>query len=203
MKNTRLDDKELVELYQKGDENAFEELVKRHKNSLYSMILLVTKEPYVAEDLLQETFVKVIRTIRSGKYKEKERFHYWIQRVGYNLAIDYFRKQKRTPIIVNNEGLDALENMKFSGSSVETIQMQKDERQELHAMMRELPEIQRKVLVMRNYLKMSFQDIAEEMGTSVNTALGRMRYALINLRKKIKQVQGEQKEYVKYYTKRK
>ena len=185
MEKLKLSDKELVTLYQNGDDNAFEELVIRHKNALFSMILLVTKDRFAAEDLLQETFIKVIQTIRAGKYKEKERFHYWIQRVGYNLSIDYFRKRSRTPLIVNKEGVDVLESMKFAEDNQEMLYVKQDIRRELHQVMRELPENQRKVLIMRNYLKMSFQDIAEEMGTSVNTALGRMRYALINLKKKM------------------
>ena len=185
MQKLKLSDKELVALYQNGDENAFEELVKRYKNSLFSMILLVTKDTYIAEDLLQETFIKVIHTIRAGKYKEKERFHYWIQRVAYNLAIDYFRKQRRSPLIINKEGVDVLEGMRFAEENRESLYVKQDTRRELHRMMRELPDAQRKVLLMRNYMKMSFQDIAEEMGTSVNTALGRMRYALINLKKKM------------------
>ncbi len=185
MEKLKISDKDLVGLYQNGDDNAFEELVKRHKNVLFSMILLVTKDRYVAEDILQETFIRVIHTIRAGKYKEKDRFHYWIQRVGYNLAIDYFRKQSRTPLIVNKEGVDVLENMKFTEDNQEMLYVKQDTRKELHRVMRELPEAQRKVLLMRNYMRMSFQDIAEEMGTSVNTALGRMRYALINLRKKM------------------
>ena len=191
MQKLKLSDKELVSLYKNGDESAFKELVKRYKNSLFSMILLVTKDTYIAEDLLQETFIKVVQTIRAGKYKEKERFHYWIQRVGYNLAIDYFRKQRRSPLIVNKEGLDVLENMRFSEENRESLYVKQDTRRELHRMMRELPDAQRKVLILRNYMKMSFQDIAEEMGTSVNTALGRMRYALINLRRKMNKTKAK------------
>lgn len=185
MEKIKLSDKELVSLYRKGDDSAFEELVTRYKNALFSMILLVAKDTYVAEDLLQETFIKVIHNIRTGKYKEKERFQYWIQRIGYNLAVDYFRKQRRLPTIINKEGIDVLENMRFAEDNRETLYIKQDTRKELHRMMRELPESQRKVLLMRNYLKMSFQDIAEEMNCSVNTALGRMRYALINLKRKM------------------
>ena len=177
-------DKDLIQAYREGDDHAFKELVYRYKSRVYGVILLVTKHPEVAEDLLQETFIKVVDTLKSDRYKEKERFHYWIQRVAYNLAIDYFRKQKRTPVLLNESGYDVLEKVHAVSESVETRYVKQDTRRELHRLMRELPESQRKVIIMRHYLKMSFHDIAEEMNTSVNTALGRMRYGLINLRKK-------------------
>ena len=134
MKTESTTDKQLVELYKSGDDKSFEELIKRYKDSLYSMILLLTKDTHVAEDILQETFIKAIHTIRSGKYKEKERFYYWIQRVGYNLAIDYFRKQQRVPFIVTKEGIDILESMSFSGDNKETMYVKRDTRKELHRM---------------------------------------------------------------------
>ena len=186
MNTQTISDKQLIELYRAGDNKAFEKLINRYKDALYSMILLLTKDVYATEDILQDTFIKTIYTIQSGKYKEKERFYYWIQRVGYNLAIDYLRKQQRAPFISNKEGSDIVEGMSFSEDNQETLYIKQDIRKELHRMMRNLPEEQRKVLILRNYLDLSFQEIAEEMGTSVNTALGRMRYALINLRKQKK-----------------
>ena len=185
MNELSLSDRELVAKYKGGSESAFEELVLRHKNALYSMIYMVTKDTYVAEDILQETFIKAIHTIRSGKYREKERFHYWLQRVGYNLAVDYFRKQKRTPVVHEKEETETIQQIPHTEPNQEAICVKQDGRRELHRIIRELPEAQRQVLVMRTYLKMSFQSIAEEMGTSVNTALGRMRYALIGLRKRM------------------
>ena len=194
MNTHTISDKQLIELYQAGDNKAFEKLITKYKDSLYSMILLLLKDVYAAEDILQDTFIKAINTIQSGKYKEKERFYYWIQRVGYNLAIDYLRKQQRAPFIANKEGVDVLEIMNFSEDNQETLYVKQDTRKELHRMMRNLPEEQRKVLILRNYLNLSFQEIAEEMSSSVNTALGRMRYALINLRKQTKNKKMQKNE---------
>lgn len=111
MNTPDISDKQLIELYQAGDNKAFEKLINRYKDALYSMILLLLKDTCAAEDVLQDTFIKAINTIQRGKYREKERFYYWIQRVGYNLAIDYLRKQQRTPFINNKEDIDILGNI--------------------------------------------------------------------------------------------
>ncbi len=178
-------DNELITSYRKGSDKAFEILMNRHKDRIYTTIILITKDSYIAEDILQETFVKVVNTLRSEKYDEKGAFMHWVKRIAFNLAIDHFRKQKRRPVIVTGEGNDVINNMKFSEDSIESIQVKNDLRRQIHMYIRELPESQRKVLIMRQFMKMSFKDIASELDISINTALGRMRYALINLRKKI------------------
>ena len=185
MKEIRPSNTTLIARYLKGDEKAFETLVLRHKNMLFSMLMLITKDTSTSEDLFQETFIKVVEILRKGNYEEKGKFSYWVQRMAYNLAIDYFRKNQRTPIVSQEVGREMMEGIAYKSPSMESYYIEKDKKKELHRRMRELPEKQRQVVVMRHYLKMSFQEIATRMGTSVNTALGRMRYALIFLRKKI------------------
>lgn len=178
-------DSELVSGYQNGNEKAFEVLLHRHKSRVYTAIYLIVKDRYVAEDLLQETFIKAINTIRGGRYNEEGKFLPWISRIAHNLAIDHFRKEKRYPEIVLEDGSRLLNSMEFAEDSVEDKQMLKDTAARLRGFIKELPTEQKQVLIMRHFLKMSFQEIAERTGVSINTALGRMRYALINLRKKM------------------
>ncbi|HEY5690070.1 MAG TPA: RNA polymerase sigma factor [Cyclobacteriaceae bacterium] len=185
MIDRRVSDQELVTLYQNGNEDAFEMLLLRHKSRIYTAIYLIVKDSYVAEDLLQETFIKAINTIKGGRYSEEGKFLPWISRIGHNLAIDYFRKNKRHPEVVLEEGTRLFDAMEFAEDSLESAQAQKDTRSRLRSFIKELPIEQKQVLIMRHYLEMSFQEIANRTGVSINTALGRMRYALINLRKKM------------------
>jgi RNA polymerase sigma factor (sigma-70 family) len=178
-------DSELVSRYQNGNEGAFEILLHRHKSRLYTAIYLIVRDRYVAEDLLQETFIKAVNTIRGGRYNEEGKFLPWISRIAHNLAIDHFRKNKRYPEIVLEDGSGVLNSMDFADDSFESKQIMKDTASRLRGFIKELPVEQKQVLIMRHYLKMSFQEIAERTGVSINTALGRMRYALINLRKKM------------------
>jgi RNA polymerase sigma factor (sigma-70 family) len=168
-------DSELVSRYKDGNEKAFEILLHRHKSRVFTAIYLIVKDRYIAEDLLQETFIKAINTIRGGRYNEEGKFLPWISRLAPNLAIDPFRK----------DGSPLLNSMQFAEESIEDKQIMKDTATRLRELIKELPEEQKQVLIMRHYLKMSFQEIAERTGVSINTALGRMRYALINLRKKM------------------
>lgn len=185
MINSRFSDSQLVLLYQNGNEGAFEVLLHRHKSKLYTAIYLIVKDRYVAEDLLQETFIKAINTIRGGRYNEEGKFSPWISRIAHNLAIDYFRKNKRYPEIILEDGSRVFNSMEFSEESMESKQIAKETKTKLRDYIKELPEEQKQVLIMRHYLQMSFQEIADRTGVSINTALGRMRYALINLRKKM------------------
>ena len=178
-------DSELVSRYQHGNEKAFEILLHRHKSRVYTAIYLIVKDRYVAEDLLQETFIKAINTIRGGRYNEEGKFLPWICRIAHNLAIDHFRKEKRYPEIVLEDGSRLMNSMEFAEDSAEEKQVLKDTALRMRTFIRELPTEQKQVLIMRHYLKMSFQEIADRTGVSINTALGRMRYALINLRKKM------------------
>jgi RNA polymerase sigma-70 factor (ECF subfamily) len=180
-----LSDSQLVSLYRNGNEDAFEVLLYRHKSKIYTAIYLIVKDRYTAEDLLQETFVKAINTIRGGRYNEEGKFLPWISRIAHNLAIDHFRKEKRYPEVVLEDGSKLFNSMDFSVESSEDKQMIRETRSKLRDYIRELPEEQKHVLIMRHYFDMSFQEIATRTGVSINTALGRMRYALINLRKKM------------------
>ncbi len=186
MINSRCSDSQLVSLYQNGNEEAFEMLLQRHKSRVYTAIYLIVKDRYTAEDLLQETFIKAINTIRSGRYNEEGKFLPWISRIAHNLAIDHFRKNKRHPEITLEDGSRVFDSLRFSESSFEDLQVWQDTKDRLRTLIKELPAEQRQVLIMRHYFQHSFQEIAERTGVSINTALGRMRYALINLRKKMK-----------------
>lgn len=185
MNDSRFSDSQLVSLYQNGNEEAFETLLHRHKSKLFSAIYLIVRDRYVAEDLLQETFIKAINTIRGGRYNEEGKFQPWISRIAHNLAIDAFRKAKRYPEVVLQDGSRVLSSLNFVEESAEAKQIKKDTKCKLRDCIKELPEEQKEVLIMRHYLRMSFQEIADRTGVSINTALGRMRYALINLRKKM------------------
>lgn len=190
MINTSLTDSELLSLYKQGNEEAFEELLKRHKDRIYTAIYLIVKDRYTAEDLLQEVFIKAIKTIKSGRYNEEGKFLPWILRIAHNLAIDYFRKAKRYPTIIMEDGSSVFNTLEFSESSIEDEHIRQDTYNLLKGYIKELPDSQREVLIMRHYMKMSFQEIADATDVSINTALGRMRYALINLKKKFDQNQN-------------
>jgi len=186
MMQNSLSDSKLISLYKTGNEVAFAELLNRHKSRVFTTIYLIVKDNYVAEDLMQETFIKVINTIKSGKYNEEGKFLPWILRIAHNLAIDYFRKAKRYPTIIMEDGSNVFNNMAFSEESIESRQIVRDTHEKLKMLIQELPPSQKEVLIMRHYMEMSFQEIADATHVSINTALGRMRYALINLRKKMK-----------------
>ncbi|MCU0367240.1 MAG: sigma-70 family RNA polymerase sigma factor [Cyclobacteriaceae bacterium] len=185
MIDKRFSDSHLVELYQNGNEEAFEMLLLRHKSRIYTAIYLIVKDRYEAEDLLQDTFIKAVNTIKSGRYNEEGKFLPWICRIAHNLAIDRFRKNKRYPEIVLEDGSRVFDSLQFSEESYEAKQMIRDSKSRLRDLIKELPTEQKQVLIMRHFLDMSFQEIADRTGVSINTALGRMRYALINLRKKM------------------
>jgi RNA polymerase sigma factor (sigma-70 family) len=185
MIDSRFSDSQLVTLYQTGNEEAFEMLLHRHKSRIYTAIYLIVKDRYVAEDLLQETFIKAVNTIKSGRYNEEGKFLPWLSRVAHNLAIDHFRRRKRYPEISLEDGSPLFNSMNFAEESYESAQMLKETKSRMRDLIKELAEEQKQVLIMRHYLQMSFQEIADRTGVSINTALGRMRYALINLRKQM------------------
>ncbi|MDO1448050.1 sigma-70 family RNA polymerase sigma factor [Rhodocytophaga aerolata] len=185
MEKSLVSDGALVSLYQNGNEKAFELLVKRHKSKVYTAIYLIVKDSYIAEDLLQDTFIKAITTIKTNRYNEEGKFLPWIVRIAHNLAIDYFRKEKRYPTVILEDGSNVFNTLNFSEDSVESVQIKMETHEKLKEMIQKLPEQQKEVLLMRHYADMSFQEIAEATGVSINTALGRMRYALINLRKQM------------------
>lgn len=187
MRKYAIGDSELISQYKKGNEGAFAILVNRHKKKIYTTIYMIVKDQYLAEDLMQETFVKVVHTVKSGRYNEEGKFLPWVSRIAHNLAIDHFRKAKRYPTIVIEDGSNIFNSIEFSEDSFESHQIQEDINALLRGFIKELPDTQREVLMMRHYMQMSFQEIADATGVSINTALGRMRYALINIRKKMEQ----------------
>jgi len=185
MEKIKISDSELIKLYRDGNEEAFEKLLNRHKARVYTTIYLIVKDKYTAEDLLQEAFIKAVKTIKSGRYNEEGKFLPWINRIAHNLAIDYFRKDRRYPTVVLEDGSTVFNTLEFAEDSFESAQIRKDTHAKLRELIQELPAAQKEVLIMRHYMDMSFQEIADSTNVSINTALGRMRYALINLRKKM------------------
>lgn len=182
------EDGELIAQYRNGNEVAFDLLVDRYQSKVYTTIFLIVKDQEIAEDLLQDVFVKVIQTLNSDKYNEEGKFQPWLMRIAHNLAIDHFRKAKRYPTIILEDGSNLLNSMKFAEDSIEDVRVKEETLEMIKRLIDELPEAQKEVLIMRHYLDMSFQEIADQTGVSINTALGRMRYALIHLRKKMKQL---------------
>ncbi|MFC5625484.1 RNA polymerase sigma factor [Algoriphagus winogradskyi] len=181
-------DSELIAQYRNGSDAAFDLLVDRYKGKMYTTIFLIVKDQKVAEDLLQDVFVKVVKTLNSDKYNEEGKFQPWVMRIAHNLAIDYFRKAKRYPTILMEDGSNIFNSLRFAEENVEDRQVRDENIELVKRLIEELPETQKQVLIMRHYLDMSFQEIADQTGVSINTALGRMRYALIHLRKKMKQL---------------
>lgn len=184
-------DQELVREYLTGSELALERLITRHKEKVFTSILIFTKDKYLAEDLFQDTFIKVIDKLKAGKYKEEGKFLPWVMRISYNICIDYYRKTKRRPNVVNTEGFDIFDILPLSEESPEQLMMGNQSKDKVRKLLDELPEEQKEVVLLRHYYDFSFKEIAELTGVSINTALGRMRYSLINLRKIIedKQIQ--------------
>jgi RNA polymerase sigma-70 factor (ECF subfamily) len=182
------DDSVLITLYRNGNEAAFNLLVDRYQSKVFTTICLIVKDQDVAEDLLQDVFVKVLHTLNSDKYKEEGKFQPWVMRIAHNLAIDYFRKAKRYPTILLEDGSNLLNSLSFAEDSSEEQRIKEETLAWVRNLIDELPEAQKEVVIMRHYLDMSFQEIAEQTGVSINTALGRMRYALNHIRKKMKQV---------------
>ena len=183
MRKYTVSDSQLISQYKNGNEEAFATLVNRHKKKIYTTIYMIVRDQYLAEDLMQEVFVKVVKTVKSGRYNEEGKFLPWVSRIAHNLAIDNFRKAKRYPTIVMEDGSSVFNTLEFSEDSIESRQIKEDTHALLRDLIKELPDAQREVLMMRHYMQMSFQEIADTTGVSINTALGRMRYALINLRK--------------------
>lgn len=181
---TKFTDRELVTAYANGDNAAFDVLLGRYQKSVFSYILHIVKDNELANDIFQETFVKVITTIRQGRYEDSGKFSAWLNRVAHNLVIDHFRRQKGENTVSNDETEhDLLNNKELCEGNIEDEMVQKQLVKDLHKMIHVLPDAQRQVLMMRFYRDMSFKEIAEKTGVSINTALGRMRYALLNMRK--------------------
>ena len=185
MNSKSISDATLVSQYIQGDEPSLSILIKRHQQRLYSFIYSKVYDRDVTEDVFQDTFIKVIRTLKRGNYNEEGKFLPWVMRIAHNLVIDHFRKSNRMPKFNNSGDFDIFSVLSDSSLNAEGELVQSQIVQDVRAMVEKLPEDQKSVLVMRMYNDMSFKEISENTGVSINTALGRMRYALINLRKLI------------------
>jgi RNA polymerase sigma factor (sigma-70 family) len=181
-----LNDNELVQQFIDGDQSSLEILINRHKSRIYSYILLIVKNQELAEDIFQETFIKVIKSLKRGKYVENGKFVSWVLRIAHNLIIDHFRKEKLQGTVSNDSmEIDIFNSRKYSEDTIEDHMVNNQILREVRELIKELPEDQQQVIYMRHYMGLSFKEIADQTGVSINTALGRMRYALINLRKLI------------------
>ncbi len=175
----------LVSAYIDGNENALSELIERHKQRVYSFIYSKVSDRDITEDIFQDTFIKVIKTLKRGAYNEEGKFLPWVMRISHNLIIDHFRKSNRMPKFANNGDFNIFSVLSDDDLNAERKIIKGQVEDDLRRLIQELPEDQKEVLVMRLYKDMSFKEISEQTGVSINTALGRMRYALINLRKVI------------------
>lgn len=176
-------DYELVQAYINGEREVFDTLVARHQQKLYNYIYSVVKDRDASDDIFQETFIKVINVLRSGTYREEGKFVQWIMRIAHNLTIDYFRKEQKMKYVRSNDEVNVFDVIGNFEDSIETLIIKKQINKDIRSLIKQLPEEQRRVLIMRHYADMSFKEIAEKTGVSINTALGRMRYALLNMRR--------------------
>ncbi|XCF05135.1 sigma-70 family RNA polymerase sigma factor [Tamlana crocina] len=183
MQHELITDAALVSSYIKGNETALETLIVRHKQKVYSFIYSKVYDKDVAEDIFQDTFIKVIRTLKRGSYNEEGKFLPWVMRISHNLVIDYFRKNNRMPKFDNAGEFSIFSVLSDSSLNAEKSIIKEQVENDVRRLVEELPEDQKEVLLMRIYNDMSFKEISDRTGVSINTALGRMRYALINLRK--------------------
>ena len=188
---TKLTDRELVSAYYNGNNAAFDTLLNRYQQSVFTYILNVVKDRDLADDIFQETFVKAIITIRQGRYEDNGKFPAWLNRVAHNLIIDYFRRNKAENTVSHDadEQQHILNSRYPSEGTIEDLLVSNQQTDDIRNMIRRLPKAQRQVLVMRIYRNMSFKEIADKTDVSINTALGRMRYALINMRKMVEESQ--------------
>jgi RNA polymerase sigma factor (sigma-70 family) len=187
--SSQLSDALLISNYLNGSEYALEQLINRHQLQIFNFINSKINDRDTSEDLFQDTFIKVIRTLKSGAYNEEGKFLPWVMRIAHNLVIDHFRKSNRIPTLGNKEDFDIFQFISDNSPNAESILVQEQVLKDLQKLIQELPEDQKEVLVMRLYRDMSFKEIAENTNVSINTALGRMRYAIINLRKLINEHQ--------------
>ncbi|MBN1414587.1 MAG: sigma-70 family RNA polymerase sigma factor [Bacteroidales bacterium] len=188
MKTCALPDNELVNKFVSGDQASLEILITRYRKQVYSYIVLLIKNQHLAEDIFQDTFVKVIRSLHEGKYHDDGKFLAWVVRIAHNLVIDHFRREKQMNSVSNHEyGLDVFNSKRFASKNIEDKIIHDQIEEEVRNLIDYLPEDQKEVLILRHYCGLSFKEIADQTNVSINTALGRMRYALINLRKLVKE----------------
>lgn len=182
--NLSMTDEQLVKAYAQGNNEAFDTLLKRHQERIYNYILRIIKNEDIANDIFQETFVKAILTIKQGRYTENGKFPAWISRIAHNLIIDYYRQEKSENVqSADIDDVDVLNRKELCEQTIEDSIISEQIREDVKYLIQELPDLQKEVLNMRYYQNLSFKEIADLTGVSINTALGRMRYAILNLRR--------------------
>ncbi|HFB62159.1 MAG TPA: sigma-70 family RNA polymerase sigma factor, partial [Bacteroidetes bacterium] len=188
MKMEAKDERQLIREFLDGKTSGLQALIERHQTRIYSYIFVMVKDKQLADDLFQDTFVKVINTLKAGSYNDEGKFIQWVMRIAHNLVIDHFRKQKKLNLAeVLSDQYSIMDTLKVTDPSIEERLVTRQIHEDIKKLMNYLPEEQKEVLYLRCYAGMSFKDIAEQTDVSINTALGRMRYALINLRKLVKE----------------
>ncbi len=178
-----LNDQQLIHLYMEGDANALATIVTRYKDKIYTSIYLMVKDKYLTEDIFQDVFIRIIDTLKGGRYTDEGKFLPWAMRIAHNMCVDHFRKVKRTPTIKTSDDRDIFEVLNFSEPGTDQKMMNGQSHDKVRKMVDLLPEDQREVIILRHFADLSFKEIADLTSCSINTALGRMRYGLINLRK--------------------
>ncbi len=182
--NKSSSDYELLSRFIKGEQSCFEELIHRHKNKVFAYISLYIRDQALAEDIFQDTFLKVIQSVKAGKYSDNGKFISWVMRIAHNLIIDHFRRIKQMNVISNdNYESDLFNSKRFAEENIEDEMIKRQIQKDIRKMISSLPDDQREVVILRHYAGLSFKEIADITDVSINTALGRMRYALINMRK--------------------
>ncbi len=176
-------DQELIKTYLKGNDKAFEILLKRHKDKIYTSIYLFVKDTEMANDIFQDVFIKIVDTLRKGKYNHEGKFLQWAMRISYNMCVDNFRRNKRRTKVSSTETFDIFDVLESKDDNMETTMIKSQMHKKVRSLVDELPPEQREVVILRHYADMSFKEISQLTRVSINTALGRMRYALINMRK--------------------
>ena len=187
MKNYQISDQQLIKNYRNGNEACFEMLLNRYKSKVFTTIYLIVNDRYIAEDIFQETFIKVIKTLKSEKYTEEGKYLPWVITIARNLAIDFFRRNQKMPKITNAGGEDIFKNLQIFDENREEQIIQSQKEAKVRELIKLLPLEQQEVLILRHYADLSFKEISDLTNVSINTALGRMRYALHNLRKIIEE----------------
>lgn len=187
VKTRQMTDNELIMRYREGETDCFEALLERYQAKVYGYIFSVVKDKDTADDIFQDTFYKVIVTINSDQYKDENKFVHWVMRIAHNLIVDHFRRNNKMPLVSNRPDNDVLDNIKFPDDNAEHVMMKKQTSQNIRRLVKMLPPEQRRVVILRHYGHCDFKDIAARTGVSINTALGRMRYAIINLRRLAKE----------------
>lgn len=182
-----LTDNELIRGYQEGNYSYFEELLSRYQAKVYGYIFSVVKDKDIANDIFQDTFFKIVVTLNQGVYKDENKFIHWVMRIAHNLIVDYYRRNNKMPLVPNRPECNVIDTLHIEEENIEHIIIRKQTSQSIRKLVKMLPPEQRRVVILRHYGKCDFKDIAARTGVSINTALGRMRYAIINLRRLAKE----------------